>query len=221
MIEQAFKIKLPNEPFVNDFSNGTEIDATYNGLRFLKIQVNDSTGIVHNVMASADTQADIDEMSPIPMPEHSIYVVDARNNPWEAAFLTHNYDTGEVADYTEDLGTTDADGNAETFTHFWNDNNGVMNQIWIGGTLKYNKDTNSFSDPDVMTHGGTEDDFWASVNQHIVGAGEEIARGTDIYSQDELDAIAEHKTWLEGLEAKYKGSVAFYKIPFKNSPEYK
>lgn len=221
MIEQAFTINIPNEPFTDDFSNGTTQNATYNGLRFLKIQVNNETGVVTNVMAQADTQADIDAASPVPMPNHTVYTIDGRNNPWEAAFLTHNYSTGEVADYTENLGTTDAEGNPETWTHYWNDNNGVMNQIWVGGTLKYNSDNNTFTAPDTLTHGGSEEDFWASVANHIQGATDELARGLDVYSQAELDAITDFKTWIEGLEAKYKGNVDFYKIPFRNHPEYK
>ena len=221
MIEQAFTIKIPNEPFTADFSNGNTHAGTYKGLRFLKIQVENSTGIVKNVMASADTMDDINEASPVPMPEHTIYIIDARDHPFEAAFLTHNYETGEVAVYTEDLGTTDEDGNAETWTHYWNDNNGVLNQIWMANTLKYNSDTNTFTDPDVMLHGGNEDDFWQSVANHIQGATDELARGLDVYSQEELDAISDYKTWISGVEAKYKGTVAFYKIPFKNVPEYK
>ena len=53
-IEKAFTIAVPNEPYVNDFSDGITQAATYNGDRYIKFQYNATTGFIAGVIGNGD-----------------------------------------------------------------------------------------------------------------------------------------------------------------------
>ena len=216
-IAQAFTIAVPNEPFVNDFSDGIEQAATYNGDRWIKFQYDATTGVIKNVIGNGDTQEDMTENEGPCMEGHLPGIIDAQAHPLHAAMITRWYDSGEKADYSEDLGTTDADGNAETWEHVWIDGQGLLGQIWDLETIKYVD--NAIVAPTFKEHGNTEEMFTESLTNMIANCKAELAR-TDVYTTDEAAAITAHKTMLEGISTKYDG-VSFWKIPFPASPDFK
>ena len=65
-----------------------------------------------------------------PVMENPLTAVDADPDTLVAAYLNNMYETGEVADYPEDLGTTDDNGDAETWEYVWNDNGVIQRFIY-------------------------------------------------------------------------------------------
>ena len=134
-MNKSFNIPMPNKPYVDDFSENKVQAATYIGPRYLKVQYHNETKYIANIINEGDTMADLEDGPSAVMENHTSTVIDADSDTLVAAYLTNAYETGEVADYSEDLGTTDANGDAETWEYVWNDN-GVIHQIYLQGTAK-------------------------------------------------------------------------------------
>ena len=129
-MNKSFNIPMPNKPYVDDFSENKVQAATYIGPRYLKVQYNNETKYIANVINDGDSMDDLNEGPAAVMEGHTSTVIDADSDTLVAAYLTNAYETGEVADHSEDLGTTDANGDAETWEYVWNDN-GVIHQIYF------------------------------------------------------------------------------------------
>ena len=214
MFTKEFSIAMPNEPLKNDFSDNTTITGTYKGPRYIKIEYNNESKIVGNWIDEGDTEA---EFAGNPVAEGcTSTTLDADVDTKWVAYITGFYTTGDVADYEEDLGTTDGNGDAEKFTFYWHDGTGVLAQIYNQGTIKF--EDGAIPEPTVRVHTVTEADFTESVNSHIANATTEAAR--DVYSDDEKTAINAYKSTLEGLSTKYSGKD-HWKIPFPQQPDYK
>lgn len=216
-IEKAFNIAIPNQPYVDDFSGGIEQASVYNGDRYIKFQYNATTGNIVNVIGNGDTEDEMVANEGPLMEGHLPAVIDADAAPLHAALITRHYTTGDVADYTENLGTTDAEGNAETWEHFWNDGTGLLSQIYNIETMRYVD--NAIVMPEFKTHGITRDSFFEGVNQQIAACTAELARD-GVYSDGEVTEITAYKTTLEGMATKY-ADVDHWKIPFPQSPTFK
>ena len=215
-MNKSFNIAMPNKPYVEDFSEGKVQAATYTGPRYLKVQYHNDTKYIANIINEGDTMEDLNEGPSAVMENHTSTVIDADSDTLVAAYLNNMYETGEVADYSEDLGTTDANGDAETWEYVWNDN-GVIHQIYLQGTAKF--ENNAVVAPEFRTHAITRDSFNETVTNQIDQCTAELARD-DVYTDDEKAAITTYKTWLEGISTKY-AAVDHWKIPFPQFPDFK
>jgi len=215
-MNKSFNIPMPNKPYVNDFSDNNVHAATYIGPRYLKVQYHNETKYIANIINEGDTMADLEDGPSAVMENHTSTIIDADTDTLVAAYLTNAYETGEVADYSEDLGTTDANGDAETWEYVWNDN-GVIHQIYLQGTAKF--ENNAVVAPEFRAHAITRDSFNETITNQIDQCTAELARD-DVYTDDEKAAITTYKTFLEGISTKY-AAVDHWKIPFPQFPDFK
>ena len=215
-MNKSFNIAMPNNPYVEDFSEGKVQAATYIGPRYLKVQYHNDTKYIANIINEGDTMEDLNEGPSAVMENHTSTVIDADSETLVAAYLNNMYETGEVADYSEDLGTTDDNGDAETWEYVWNDN-GVIHQIYLQGTAKF--ENNAVVAAEFRGHALTADSFNETVTNQIDQCTAELARD-DVYTDDEKTAITTYKTWLEGISTKY-AAVDHWKIPFPQFPDFK
>ena len=215
-MNKSFNIAMPNKPYVEDFSEGKVQAATYTGPIYLKFQYKNDTKYIAKIINEGDTMEDLNEGPSAVMENHTSTVIDADSDTLVAAYLNNMYETGEVADYSEDLGTTDDNGDAETWEYVWNDN-GVIHQIYLQGTAKF--ENNAVVAPEFRGHALTADSFNETVTNQIDQCTAELARD-DVYTDDEKTAITTYKTWLEGISTKYAG-VDHWKIPFPQFPDFK
>ena len=215
-MNKSFNIPMPNKPYVNDFSDNNVHAATYIGPRYLKVQYHNETKYIANIINEGDSMVDLEDGPSAVMENHTSTVIDADTDTLVAAYLTNAYETGEVADYSEDLGTTDANGDAETWEYVWNDN-GVIHQIYLQGTAKF--ENNAVVAPEFRAHAITRDSFNETVTNQIDQCTAELARD-DTYTDDEKAAITTYKTFLEGISTKY-AAVDHWKIPFPQFPDFK
>ena len=215
-MNKSFNIAMPNKQYVEDFSEGKVQAATYTGPRYLKVQYHNDTKYIANIINEGDTMEDLNEGPSAVMEGHTSTVIDADSDTLVAAYLNNMYETGEVADYSEDLGTTDDNCDAETWEYVWNDN-GVIHQIYLQGTAKF--ENNAVVAPEFRGHALTADSFNETVTNQIDQCTAEQARD-DVYTDDEKTAITTYKTWLEGISTKY-AAVDHWKIPFPQIPDFK
>ena len=163
-MNKSFNIAMPNKPYVEDFSENKVQAATYIGPRYLKVQYHNDTKYIANIINEGDTMEDLNEGPSAVMENHTSTVIDADSDTLVAAYLNNMYETGEVADYSEDLGTTDDNGDAETWEYVWNDN-GVIHQIYLQGTAKF--ENNAVVAPEFRGHALTADSFNETVTNQI------------------------------------------------------
>ena len=215
-MNKSFNIAMPNKPYVEDFSENKVQAATYTGPRYLKVQYANDTKYIANIISDGDTMDEVNAGPSAVMENHTSTVIDADSDTLVAAYLNNQYDTGEVADYSEDLGTTDANGDAETWEYVWNDN-GVIHQIYLQGTAKF--ENNAVVAPEFRSHAITRDSFNETVTNQIDQCTAELARD-DVYTDEEKTAITTYKTFLEGISTKY-AAVDHWKIPFPQFPDFK
>jgi len=206
-----FELEIPNEPYIDNFSEGKTHPAYYTGLRFLKFQVENQSGLIKNCCAEAQTMEELDGMTVYPEDNHHIITIDAQEHPWECSYLTHNYEHDDVPWYEEDLGTTDAEGNPEVWRYTWGH---VLNQIYYNQQLKYIN--NAFIKPPFRLHQHSQEAFEKSVIDHIEMTDRELAR-EGVYKPDEIQAIQKYKEQLQEIQTKYTG-IHHWKIPFPALP---
>jgi len=212
-----FTIELPNQPYLNDFSEGLTAKCYYTGPRFLKVQVRESDGLVLEIDAEGETLVDLNSTLKFAREGNYMLTIDAREHPWEAAYLSNHIESS-VENYTEELGTTDADGNPESWEYSYSLEGNPLHQIYYINDIFY-KD-GAFTRPTFRAHQHSQEKFWETVQEHIEMAHREIARGITVYSEKELQDLENYKNVVENLSAKY-GDTLHWKIPFPDIPVIK
>ena len=206
-----FDMEIPNEPYLDNFSQGITHPAFYTGSRWLKFQIQNDNGLIKELVVSGETKDEIESKIAYNDEGHSFHIIDAKQNPWEAAYLTHEYAHDPVPNYEENLGTTDADGNAEVWDYDWGH---VLNQIYYNNELRYVN--GEYIKPPFRLHQHTQEAFLKSLADHIEMAEREISR-QGIYTQAEMANLEEYARSLSTISTKYTG-IHHWKIPFPALP---
>ena len=102
-----FTVNLPNQPYVDDFSEGITHDCFYIGMNYIKVNRRISDGLVLEVLTEAQTMEEIESRKIIHDEGCDSFIIDAREHPWEAAYITGRYYHEDIPNYEEELGTTD------------------------------------------------------------------------------------------------------------------
>src|SRR6056300_235377 len=195
-----FTISLPNQPYVDDFSEGLTAQGYYTGLRYLKVQVRESDGLILEIDAEGETLKDLNSTLKFAREGNYMLTIDATEHPWEAAYLANHLET-DITNYREELGTTDADGNPEFWEYSYSEEGNPMHQIYYINDLWYKNE--QFVRPKFRAHQHSQEKFWSSVQDHIEMAHRELARGSAIYSEKELQDLETYKNIVENLRNKY------------------
>jgi hypothetical protein len=209
-----FTISLPNQPYVDDFSEGLTAQGYYTGLRYLKVQVRESDGLILEIDAEGETLKDLNSTLKFAREGNYMLTIDATEHPWEAAYLANHLET-DITNYREELGTTDADGNPEFWEYSYSEEGNPMHQIYYINDLWYKNE--QFVRPKFRAHQHSQEKFWSSVQDHIEMAHRELARGSAIYSEKELQDLETYKNIVENLRNKY-GDTLHWKIKFPDIP---
>lgn len=219
MITKNFNIVLTDEPYVDTTALNKTHPATYTGPKYVKVQIDMESGYAEKVIFGTD---DLNEMTSFDgyakEPGKTYTVIDGTVNPFEAAYMTGMYDTGVVEDYSEDIGTTDDEGNPETWNYVWEDNRGMIGQQYMGLDLKFVN--GSWVRPRFRVHALTRESFLASLNVQINSITAALAKENSTLSDADRAKLETYKTWLQNVPTKYAG-VKHWKIPFKHQvPQY-
>lgn len=210
MINKNFIIPLTDEPYVDTTALNKSHPATYNGHRYLKIVIDSTTNYVDRVAIASDNLDDINS-APIPLePGKNYHVLDANTYTFEAAYLTGQYNTGVTENYTETLPTTDAEGNPESWTYGWDDNNGMILQQYIGRDLKFVN--GAFVKPRFRVHALTRESFMQSMQQQVTYMNNAL-ENNDSLTDEVRSQLEVYIAFLENIPTKY-AAVKHWKIPF-------
>lgn len=215
MISKNFNIPLNDEPYKDTTALGKSWPAVYNGARYVKVQIDSATNTIEFSVFKTDK---LEEMNTFDnyakTPGKYWHVIDATLNPFEAAYVTGDYDTGATDDFTCELGTLDNEGQTETYTFGYDDNKGMIAQTYFSHEMKFVN--GSFVMPRFRTHANTRQSFLDSLQIQIAGIEKGLAENTELTTQDRA-ALEAYKTWLASVPTKY-AEVDHWKIPFQIVP---
>ena len=212
-MRKAFKAVLPDEPYKTTTKLNRTIDCVYTGPRYLLIRVVKATGAVFAWDEGEETLEALDKWKIAQEnldPEGHIQVVlDADQNPFLAAYITHEYEQSPVPNYVETLPT------GEKYEYHYDDEHGVCAQPFYTNDAKWDSTTNSWVMPRYRNHAITRASFFESQRSQLRTFEEAASSGN--YLPEQIEKIEQHAEFLRTIETKYAG-VDHWKIPYPQQP---
>ena len=208
--QYEFEMEIPNEPYIDNFSQGITHTAYYAGDRYLKFAVNDSTGIIGECLHRAPTVELLETRISHLEPGHTALIIDGAKNPWEASYLTRVYNHEPVPYYQEDVGQLDDDGNSITWEYNWGH---VLNQIYYNQELKYIN--GEFVKPRFRVHQHTNEKVHQTVLDHIELCDNELSR--IVYNESQRQAIEKCKAGWINIRDNFQ-HVHHWKLKYPDMP---
>lgn len=209
-IKKKFILTLPDQPYKTETTLNNQIDGWYEGAKFLVVRVDTRTNLANNVVFATDEQDTIDLARFIE--EHfRFFVLDASQNPFAAAYLTHDYKTGEVPNYVETIET------GEVYEYHYEDFSGVIEQIYYPNELPVNSN-NEIGEPRRRVHAITKQSVWDNID--ILKELAEQGMANNDFTASEQTKMEEYIDWLTTFKTRY-ANTDHWKIPFPtNLPKF-
>ena len=211
-----FTVNLPNQPYVDDFSEGITHDCFYIGMNYIKVNRRISDGLILEVLTEAQTMKEIESRKIIHDEGCDSFIIDAREHPWEAAYITGRYYHEDIPNYEEELGTTDFWGKPEVWDYHHTPETGVLAQIYYVNSMYYND--GKFSKPKFREHIIQRESFDDLIQVHIRDTERELKR--NVYKPEDIEYIKKYGEWLKTVPETYK-NIKHWKIKFPPLPNYK
>jgi hypothetical protein len=208
-----FTFIIPDDPYTLTVDETKTVNAVYNGKRWLLGRWEESTQIMHNVIAEADTEAGLDTGGRVEEEGYRYIPFDAVEFPWEASYLTHNYTHEEIEDpiYVHGLAADGYDMGQWTY-HYSPDN--ALTQCRVGFNLRYDPSSKTFTHPPYRSHLVDVEEFWAANVIHAKNIRESVKQ-EHVYTSADKAKLIEHAVWLEKLESRYRAKgIPHWQIPF-------
>lgn len=208
MFKKSFTVVLPDEPYKPSVAEQNTITCKYTGARYLAICVHTPTGEVRYVARYGSTQAELQlDLLADNDPETEFYVLDAKENTFEAAYLQGDYAHDPIPDYVETL-----PNDLGTWSYTYSDN-GVLSQIYLFGTLRYVN--GEYIEPERREHAISAASF-AEGNVNLVTALEAQLADPDVtdnLDEEEITKVNEYIAWIKSIPTVYAG-IDHWKIPW-------
>lgn len=209
-----FDIPIWDEPHQDKFEKGITHPAIYVGDRFVLVAVRKKDDLVQEPLAEySKTDKEKGDIKFFVDDDKYTVEIDSWKNPFVCAALTAKYDHEPCPNWSEELGVDD-----EVWEYTYSDTHAVIPHIFKTDTFYYKN--GEFTRPKVHTHPIDEKQFWENMETHKQDMIRELARGSDVYKQVDLDAIEKCRQWLETAPTRYK-NVKHYKIKCPDFPAIK
>ena len=173
-------------------------------------------GLILEVLVEAMSLEEIESRKIIHDEGCDSFIIDAREYPWEAAFISGRYYHEDVPNYVEEIGTTDFWGKPEVWEYVHSPETGLMAQIYYVGSMYYND--GKYSTPKFRAHIIERESFDDNVIVHQKDCVREAKR--DVYTKEQRDYIIKYGEWLKTVPQTYK-NIKHWKILFPQLPEFK
>ena len=209
-----FDIPIWDEPHQDKFEKGITHPAIYVGDRFVMVAVRKKDDLVQEPLAEySKTDKEKGDIKVFVDDDKYTVEIDSWKNPFVCAALTARYDHEPCPNWSEELGVDD-----EVWEYTYSDTHAVIPHIFKTDTFYYKN--GEFTRPEVNLHPIDEKQFWENMETHKQDMIRELARGSDVYKQVDLDAIEKCRQWLETAPTRYK-NVKHYKIKCPDFPAIK
>jgi hypothetical protein len=206
-MKKAFTFILPDEPYKDTTALNQVINAEYTGPRYLVARLENSTGIVQNAANGSDALEGL-EFERFHEEGHTFFVIDANENPFEAAYLTNAYTHDEIVDPTFELPR-----GLGSWTYHYDDFKGGLSQCFYQIDLKYNTVSKEFTAPRYRLHANSRENSFAAFKTQADVIKKSLVDHADEYSAEDKTKLQEYADWLDNLETTFH-DVDHWKIPF-------
>ena len=208
-----FTFTIPDDPYTLTVNEEKTVNAVYTGKRWLLGRWEESTQIMHNVIAEADSEDKLDTGGRIEEEGHRYIAFDAVEFPWEASYLTHNYthDPIENPVYVHGLAADGFDMGQWEYNY---GNETALTQVAEGINLRYDPDTKTFTRPPYRSHMISEESFYEAHAIAITNL-ENSLKLEHVYTTADKATLTAHLDWMKKLESRYRAKgIPHWQIPF-------
>lgn len=209
-MKKKFVHQLPDQPYKQSASKNITVECEYDGPRYLLLRINEKTSTVLMAERYSNDEGFLETTIVDDGDEFDFVVLDTNDHPWEAAYITHSYTHGEVADYEETLST------GEKYSYTYPDGTGVIAACHAIEGLKYDKNLKVYTKPKFLVHPINPLDFWQSNANQLAEIERVLAGDLTNFTDERIAEIRSYRDYLATLKTKYNG-VDHWKIP---SPKY-
>jgi hypothetical protein len=202
-----FEIQIPDEPFKDTFSKGKKVELNYYGPRFIVISTFKDTNQVSTHEGFFDTKEQID-ITKFNDDRTNFFVLDAKEHPLEASFITHLYNNENIDDYEEILETKDK------WVCSYEEH--ILGIIYSSEMPYYDYSKNKFSKLKLLKPAISKEDYIKNTDDHIEQTKERLAntdKNTDTYK--DLEAFLNNLNNVKKLVEK----IDHWKISYPDGPE--
>lgn len=208
-----FTFTIPDDPYTLTVNEEQTVNAVYTGRRWLLGRWEESTKIMHNVIAEADSEDKLDTGGRIEEDGYRYIAFDAVEFPWEAAYLTHSYTHDPIENPVYDHGLADDGFDMGQWEYTYSDET-ALSQCCEGINLKYDPATNTFTRPPYRSHMISEESFYESHAISITNL-ENSLKQEHVYTTADKAALVAHLDWMKKLESRYRAKgIPHWQIPF-------
>lgn len=202
-----FDITIPNEPYINDVSEGKKITFTYTGYPHLVISVNPNNNTVVAVDYKGDEEKELNDFEDDELVFYKIAV--NSSNVLAASLLTKDYTNPELV-YEDNI------NDDEKWNYVYDQNNALGDIFERTDGITYDSKTGTFdTNISFLSHPVSEESFLEGIATKTTEWKEIQAAGDlDDATQAEVD---EYVSWLENAPTKYNG-IAHWKWPYPAPP---
>jgi hypothetical protein len=207
-----FTFTIPDDPYTLAVNEEKTVNAVYTGKRWLLARWEIATQIMHNVIAEADSEDQLDTGGRIEEEGHRYIAFDAVAFPWEASYLTHNYthDPIENPVYDHGLAADGFDMGSWEFSY----GETALTQSAEGFNLRYDPDSKTFTRPPYRSHMISEESFYESHAISITNL-ENSLKLEHVYTTADKATLTAHLDWMKKLESRYRAKgIPHWQIPF-------
>ena len=200
---KKFMVAVPDEPYKTGFSQNKTCEVTYYGPSFLVLGISTVDNKVKAVDGSFESMAEIDLSTFI---DHETYfvILNAFDNPFEAAYLTHQYSNDELPSYKETLPT------GEVYEYFW-EKDGIIDVIYKTCDMYYDPVKKTYSEPGFISLPIPREQYVEGV-YHKISVLEKALVENPQFTEDEKSQVKYAIDWYKNMWNVYP-NVDFYKIP--------
>jgi hypothetical protein len=204
-MEKTVQVAMPNQPMVQDTSDGNTVSITYSGRRYLVVSTSKVDNVVQCVEGSFDS-LDAFDLSDFVDDKTNFHVLDADVHTAIAAWLTENYTNEEVANYEETLPT------GEIYNYPYS-TEGIIDVIWDDCDFVYDSATGNYSGLEYQKPITQEQwDTSIQLNKEWI---ESVDTAT--LSEEQAAEFATFSDWYTNVATTYAG-VDYWKIPQPSRP---
>lgn len=207
-----FTFQLPDEPYKTTTNLNKTLECRYTGDKYLAICVSNKTGDVKYVARTSETVEGLEfEYLKDDDATASFHIIDASEYPFEAAYLTHQYEHDDVDDHSVTL-----PNNLGTWVYHYDDGTGAIDQCFYCNDLKYIN--GKFEGPGRREHAISRASFieGCQINADVI---ENSLKNND-YSAEDRAKLEAYIKWLKDVPTTY-ANIDHWKITFPSDiPRY-
>lgn len=209
---KKFLVNIPDEPYKDSFALNKNCQVTYFGPSFLVLGVSTKDNKVKGIDGAFESMEEIDLATFIDDDTYFV-ILNAFDHPFEAAYLSYQYNNDEQESYKETLPT------GEVYEYFY-EKDGILDNIYVNLDLYYDPTKQKYSTPRLLSLPIPEETYRETIKNKIKILEKALA-DNPTWTEDEKSQVNHAINWYKNMWTMYP-NTDFFKIPIPkfNLPDF-